>query len=414
MNYQLFLDLATELGYRLATCGAETYRVEESVKRLLSAYGISSEAYAVPYSLTVTVETEDGTSLMRMRRIDNSSSDLDAVERYSGLSRRICSQKPDPETAFEWLRDTDKNRVYYSPLLQYIGNFLGSAGFGWFYGGSVTDGFCAGLCGLVGCAFDRLLRRMQVNKFFSTIITAFFMALTAYVLYHLGLAANPDATIIGALMILVPGLLFTNAMRDMIFGDTNSGIIRVVQVLLIAVSIALGTGAALSLYTSLFGAPATVANLAHSIPVMVISCAIGCTGFAIFFNTHGPGMLLCILGGVLTWGIYALVIVFGVSEIFAYFIASAFASLFAEIMARIRKYPAISYLVVSTFPLLPGGGIYYTMNHAVSGDMASFSQQGMQTVSIAGAMAVGILLISTFFRFLATQKAQRLENIKNS
>ena len=107
MNYQLFLDFATELGYRLAICGAETYRVEESVKRLLGAYGISCEAYAVPYSLTVTIDTPEGTPLIRMRRIENTSSDLDAVERYTGLSRRICSEKPDPEIAFEWLKNTD-------------------------------------------------------------------------------------------------------------------------------------------------------------------------------------------------------------------------------------------------------------------------------------------------------------------
>ena len=76
MSYQLFLDLATELGYRLAICGAETYRVEESVKRLLGAYGISCEAYSVPYSLTVTIDTPEGTPLIRMRRIENTSSDL--------------------------------------------------------------------------------------------------------------------------------------------------------------------------------------------------------------------------------------------------------------------------------------------------------------------------------------------------
>ena len=97
----------------------------------------------------------------------------------------------------------------------------------------------------------------------------------------------------------------------------------------------------------------------------------------------------------------------------AYFIASAFASLFAEIMARVRKYPAISYLVISIFPLLPGGGIYYTMNHAVHSDMAQFSQRGMQTVSIAGAMAVGILLISTMFKLIGTQRASHRKKLKN-
>ena len=81
MNYQLFLDLATELGYRLSRCGAETYRVEESINRILSAYSIPSETYAIPNCLTVTIMADNDMPLTRMRRIDNVVSDLDAVER---------------------------------------------------------------------------------------------------------------------------------------------------------------------------------------------------------------------------------------------------------------------------------------------------------------------------------------------
>ena len=410
MNYQLFLDLATDLGFWLSSCGAETYRVEESINRILSAYGIPSEAYAIPNCLTVTITTEDGTPLTRMRRIDRVVSDLDAVERYSGLCRRICSERPDPAAARQWLDDTTKYRIHYTPFWIYIGNILGSAGFGWFYGGSLADGICAGVCGVVGCAVDRLLHRLQVNKFFTTIITAFFMAITAYLFSCFGLCPNPDAAIIGTLMTLVPGLLFTNAMRDIIFGDTHSGIVRITQVLLIAVSIALGTGAALGIYTELFGVPFISAPIAHNFAIILLSCAVGCAGFTIYFNIHGPGMLICIFGGVLTWAVYSLCILLGASEYMAYFIASAFASLFAEIMARVRKYPAISYLVVSVFPLLPGGGIYYTMCHAVSGNMAQFSVKGMQTVSIAGAMAVGILMISTLFRLAAAWRSHATKN----
>ena len=413
MNYQLFLDLATDLGYRLSRCGAETYRVEESINRILSAYGIPSESYAIPNCLTVTIMTEDELPMTRMRRIDNVVSDLDAVERYSGLCRRICHEKPDPKLAMEWLNDTDRNRIFYAPFWQYVGNVLGSAGFGWFYGGSLSDGLCAGVCGVVVCAVDMLLHWVQVNKFFSTIATSFLMAITAYTLYFFGACPNPDAAIIGALMTLVPGLLFTNAMRDIIFGDTHSGVIRVVQVLLVAMSIALGTGAALGLHTALFGIPVTAPAISHSFPIILLACAVGCAGFTIYYNIHGPGMLICILGGVLTWGVYSLCIHSSASEYLAYFIASAFASLFAELMARIRKFPAISYLVVSAFPLLPGGGIYYTMSHAVSGDMTQFSSRGMQTISIAGAMAVGILLISTVFRLFNTWRSSHMKNLKN-
>ena len=70
----------------------------------------------------------------------------------------------------------------------------------------------------------------------------------------------------------------------------------------------------------------------------------------------------------------------------------------AEIMARIRKYPAISYLVISIFPLIPGAGVYYTTNHLINGDMVSFAAQGKHTIAIAGVIAVGILMISSLVK----------------
>ena len=76
-------------------------------------------------------------------------------------------------------------------------------------------------------------------------------------------------------------------------------------------------------------------------------------------------------------------------------------------MARIRKYPAISYLVVSIFPLIPGASVYYTMTYAVKGDMSSFADKGLHTIGIAGAIAVGILLVSTAFRIWTVQMRNR-------
>ena len=78
-----------------------------------------------------------------------------------------------------------------------------------------------------------------------------------------------------------------------------------------------------------------------------------------------------------------------------------------ELMARIRKYPAISYLVISIFPLIPGAGVYYTMNHAVQGNMESFASQGGHTAAIAGVIAVGVLLISTAFRMFSIWKQSK-------
>ena len=224
------------------------------------------------------------------------------------------------------------------------------------------------------------------------------MTLTAWSLNALHIVESTDTVIIGSLMILVPGLLFTNAMRDIIFGDTNSGVNRLVQVLLIAVAIALGTGAAWSLADYVFTLNTGAVILTYPYWAQCIACFVGCIGFFILFNIHGPGGMLCALGGMLAWAVYCLIYHFTHNDLLANFAAAVAAATYSEIMARIRKYPATSYLVVSIFPLLPGAGIYYTISAFVQGDMTAFTNTGSHTIAIAGVLAVGILIVSTAVR----------------
>lgn len=407
MDYNTLLDMSAELGYRLAMCGAETFRVEDSINRIFASYGITSEVFAIPNCLTVSIETPEGKPMTRMRRIGHHGNDLDAVERFNHLSRRICAETPEPKTAMTWLKETEKSRVHYSFPVYLIGNFLGASGFAVLFGGTLIDALCAGICGIIVGLVTYFLDNLKVNQFFTTIAAAFFMAVAAYATDALGIADNTDTVVIGALMLLVPGLLFTNAMRDIIFGDTNSGTNRIVQVLLVAAAIALGTGAAWNLAGLLWGAPVNPAPINHAYWIQILASMVGCLGFSFLFNIHGPGVLLCILGGGLAWAAYCAVLHFGGDEIMAYFWAAIVSAAYSETMARIRKYPAISYLVVSIFPLIPGAGVYYTTNHIVRGDMASFAAQGTNTIAIAGAIAVGILMVSTIVRLWGVWQQRR-------
>lgn len=398
MDYYTLLDMTVELGFQLAMSGAETFRIEDSICRIMDAYGIAAEAFAIPNCLHVSIETAEGKPMTRMRRIGHHGNDLDGVEKYNELSRRICRERPDPKTAMDWIQKTDASRKRYSLTSYLIGNFLGAAGFGIIFSGDLIDSLCAGLCGLVIGLANRFMDSQKVNQFFRTIVSAFLMAVFAHLLSVIGFVHNTDAVIIGALMILVPGLLFTNAMRDIIYGDTNSGINRIVQVLLIAAAIALGTGVAWRVMNYIFIMPSVIAPTVHPLYFQCLACFIGCIGFFILFNIHGYGGLLCALGGMLTWLIFNLFMHIGFSDLACYFCGTVFASIYSEIMARIRKCPAISYLVISAFPLIPGAGVYYTMNNAVRGNMSDFASQGMHTAAIAGIMAVGILLASTIVR----------------
>lgn len=404
MDYNTLLDLATDLGYELAMSGAETFRVEESINRVMQAYGVQSEAFAIPNNLIVSIETPDGQPMTRMRRIGYHGNDLDGVEVFNGLSRAICSHKPDPQQARQWLQIARSKRRTHTLPIYYLGNFLGASGFALFFGGTLTDAFWGGICGLLVGVVGKVMDKLKANQFFSTIASSFLMALLAYSIFGFGLTDNADTSIIGTLMILVPGLLFTNAMRDIIYGDTNSGVNRIVQVLLIAMAIALGTGSAWSITNRFFSHPSFIPTVTYHGLIQCLVSFVGCIGFAILFNVHGGGIWLCAIGGFFTWAVYVLAVHFGCGVVAANFWAALFSSAYAEIMARIRKYPAISYLVVSIFPLLPGAGIYYTMSYALAGQMERAVQKGIETASIAGVMAVGILLVSTIVRLWNIRK----------
>ena len=114
MDYNLLMDLAIDLGYELAMSGAETFRVEESVTRMLAAYGVDSDVFAIPSYIMITIRTDNRTPITRMRRIGYHDNNMDSVEKFSNLSRKIVAQKPELEECHQWLADTRKScRSYF-------------------------------------------------------------------------------------------------------------------------------------------------------------------------------------------------------------------------------------------------------------------------------------------------------------
>ena len=181
MDYQILMELASELGCRLAVAGAETYRVEESIVRVLAAYGLDSRVYSVPNSLFITIMVPGELPITQLCRMKTIGTDLDAVEKYNNFSRAVCEQKPDPKVALQWLEQTDKARKHYSFPKVLYGHVLVACGLCLFYGGSISDIICAGLCGLFLGLFNNFLGKYNSNTFFQNIAAGFAMALFAYI-----------------------------------------------------------------------------------------------------------------------------------------------------------------------------------------------------------------------------------------
>ena len=130
----------------------------------------------------------------------------------------------------------------------------------------------------------------------------------------------------------------------------------------------------------------------------VLFAFLGCAGCSVIFNIRGPGILICAFGGALGWLVYLLSAPLLQSDISQTLIAAVVISLYGEIMARIRKCPVTAYLLLAIFPLVPGSGVYYTMEHAINGETEAFLATFLHTLGISGAIAVGVLLASSAVR----------------
>lgn len=408
-NPEELLDFAVAVAVRLQSCGAETYRVEETVVRIIEAYGIDkSDVFVIPGSIFAGLEDENGQVYSKIRRVKNIDTILDGVELYSAFCRRICAETPPVRQARQLLRETEKSIRKYKLPIAYLGYFLIAAGFAVFFGGTLRDALGSGLCGIAVGLCIQGMGFLHANPFFKTFVGGFVLAFAAYSLTVLGLCDNADVVSIGAIMILVPGFLFTNSLRDIIYGDTLSGINRLVQVVIIAIALVVGTSAAFGLSRQIFGTIAGSPQLVeHSLAVQCIAGMVGTLGFGLYLNMHGSGIPYCLVGSIISWVVCCLCMRAGIDEATSYLIAAAVSSAYAEIMARIRKFPAIAYLMAALVPLIPGAGLYYTMDFISRSQMNEAWAKGSATAAIAGAVAVGVLLVSTAFRMWGVYKKKR-------
>lgn len=128
--------------------------------------------------------------------------------------------------------------------------------------------------------------------------------------------------------------------------------------------------------------------------IQLISAFTGSIGFAMLFNVRGKDVIIGALGGLLAWGVVLLAGIWFESSATCFFVASLVLAVYSEIMARVRKEPALIFIFTAAIPLFPGGALYETMSYAVSKDLMSFLSRGRETLLMALAIAVGILCVT--------------------
>lgn len=122
--------------------------------------------------------------------------------------------------------------------------------------------------------------------------------------------------------------------------------------------------------------------------------------FSIIFNIRGKKLLFSALGGGITYLFFFIFTLNSFSSITSCFLATIISASYSEIMSIKLKSPVTLFIISSVIPLVPGGGLYYTMYYIISKNYEKALILGTETFEIALAIVISILLVSTISKLI--------------
>lgn len=246
------LDCMLEMGELLLDSGAEISRVEDTLERMGKAYGAHrTDVFVIPSLISITLNFPEEEPVTETRRIRSTGgTDFYRLEKLNSLSRDCCREPLEPE---ELRGRLDAVAHGHKPFaVVFWGSVLGGGGFAVFFGGTLWDGLAGAVFGALICLLQTALGRTQLNPAASNLIVSLLAGLGIGIVAGLIPALHMDKIMIGDIMLMIPGLAMTNALRNILVGNTISGTMRLAECLIWAGALAGGFMVALSIVERIF------------------------------------------------------------------------------------------------------------------------------------------------------------------
>lgn len=242
---ELLIECCLLAGKLMIESGAETYRVEDTMARMAFTRSMANvNSYVTPTGIFFSAGNDKRT---RVIRINNRTTDLEKIALVNLVSRRLSSGELTLIGAYDELQTISKKNYMFPVSVQLLAAAVASACFLILFGGVWSDIPSAFIAGGAGLAVQILIHEKTRVKFFSEFIAALLIGILAIISVRMGLGTDLDSIIIGSVMPLVPGLLLTNAVRDLMAGNFVAGLSKGAEAFLTAFAIGAGVGLILSL-----------------------------------------------------------------------------------------------------------------------------------------------------------------------
>ena len=389
------MELAYEVGAILLENGAEISRVDETMRRIAGHYGVDDENFFVlSNGIMATAK-----GFARTKFIPIKGASLDKVVAVNQLSREVSVGKCDLDQLESRLKSIRAMRP--KPAWEQIAaSAFGSAAFCIIFGGGFADSIAAFVAGLVLWVYMLFVGYRHLSRIAGAITGGLLATLLCGVMFRLGLGTHLSNMIIGAIIPLIPGVPFTNGIRDLAHEDYIAGVTRLLDALLTFFCISMGVALAFMLDAAVSGTmqhleTLTAAPETAGMFVQLLAAYVGTVAFAVLFGVPRKYYLDSGLCGMLGWLLYLILANHtGLSVANVVFFATVLVTFTAMVLAIVRKCPITVYLICGIFPLVPGAGIFWTTYNVVSEQLGAALHTGVTALKVTVAIAFGIILVA--------------------
>jgi uncharacterized membrane protein YjjP (DUF1212 family) len=240
---EMGIDACLLAGRLMMEAGAETYRVDDTMTRMAASLDMDgADSFTTS---TGIIFSPGGQRRVKLTSIRKRATDLDKIARVNSISRLLSSGDMTLEEAYGELRKVERGNFMFPFWLQVLAAAVASASFLVLFGGDWQNMLFAFFVGGIGFVVSEKFHERTRVKFFSEFTGSAVIGLLSLASVRAGLGSQLDIIIIASVMPLVPGLLITNAIRDLMAGHFMAGISKGAEAFLTA--FAIGSGIALIL-----------------------------------------------------------------------------------------------------------------------------------------------------------------------
>lgn len=393
------LEVASEAGHILLENGAEISRVEDTMERISSHYGVHTGHFFVLSNGIFT--TSSSNKYANVEFIPIRGIQLSKVVEVNRLSYRIAADKVSLTQARAEL-DAIRDEPMKPAWEQIVGSAFGAAGFCAVFGGGFMDCAAAFVVGTLLYLFLLFISSRYLSKIVGGICNSLVATLLCLASYRLGFGSSLSNIIIGAIMPLIPGVPFVNGVRDLADSDYIAGTTRLTDAMLGFFCIALGVGTSFVLDGSIFQGMielkgVTVNAETAGLGWQTLAAFIGTFAFAILFGVPRQQYATCGIIGAIGWAAFLIMTRAGIAGTM---VSITFSTVLICLMSRMvavwDKCPSTVYLLCGIFPLVPGAGIFWFTYYLVAEKFRLSMTTGFNAGMAAIAIVLGIILAMEF------------------